>query len=99
MGGSPSSAGERWRRTRSIFCRFGPRRLICRRSLLTIRTHPALFAFANPERVRGILERAGFRDIEITAYDEPVGSGDLNTMLAVCSRVGALGHNFLRENP
>jgi SAM-dependent methyltransferase len=59
---------------------------------------PGPFAFANPERVRGILERAGFVEIEITAHDEQVGSGDLDAMLAVCSRVGALG-KILRENP
>lgn len=59
---------------------------------------PGPFAFANPLRVRSILERAGFGEIEITAHDEKVGSGDLNTMLAVCSRVGALG-KILRENP
>jgi SAM-dependent methyltransferase len=59
---------------------------------------PGPFAFANPDRVRGILESAGFGEIEITAHDEPVGSGDLDTMLAVCSRVGALG-KILRENP
>jgi hypothetical protein len=59
---------------------------------------PGPFAFANPLRVRSILEKAGFREIEITAHDEQVGSGDLNTMLAVCSRVGALG-KILRENP
>ena len=59
---------------------------------------PGPFAFANPDRVRGILERAGFGEIEITARDEEVGSGDLDTMLAVCSRVGALG-KILRENP
>ena len=59
---------------------------------------PGPFAFANPDRVRGILERAGFGEIEITARDEQVGSGDLDTMLAVCSRVGALGR-ILRENP
>jgi len=51
---------------------------------------PGPFAFANPDRVRGILERAGFGEIEITARDEKVGSGDLDTMLAVCSQVGAL---------
>jgi SAM-dependent methyltransferase len=56
------------------------------------------FAFANPDRVRGILGVAGFEDIEITACDDQVGSGDLDTMLAVCSRVGALG-KILRENP
>jgi SAM-dependent methyltransferase len=59
---------------------------------------PGPFAFANPDRVHGILERAGFREIEITAHDELVGSGDLDSMLAVCSRVGALG-KILRENP
>jgi SAM-dependent methyltransferase len=57
---------------------------------------PGPFAFANPDRVRRILERAGFG--EITAHDEQVGSGDLDAMLAVCSRVGALG-KILRENP
>jgi SAM-dependent methyltransferase len=59
---------------------------------------PGPFAFANSDRVRGILERAGFGEIEITARDEQVGSGDLDTMVAVCSRVGALG-KILRENP
>jgi len=59
---------------------------------------PGPFAFANPDRVRDILERAGFGEIEITAHDEKVGSGDLDTMLSVCSRVGALG-KILRENP
>jgi len=59
---------------------------------------PGPFAFADADRVRGILESAGFGEIEITAHDEQVGSGDLDTMLAVCSRVGALG-KILRENP
>ena len=59
---------------------------------------PGPFAFANSDRVRGILERAGFGEIEITARDEQVGSGDLDMMVAVCSRVGALG-KILRENP
>jgi SAM-dependent methyltransferase len=59
---------------------------------------PGPFAFADPGRVRGVLERAGFVEVEITAHDELVGSGDLDTMLAVCSQVGALG-KILRENP
>jgi SAM-dependent methyltransferase len=59
---------------------------------------PGPFAFADPDRVRGILDAAGFEQISITAHDEKVGSGDLETMLAVCSRVGALG-KILRENP
>ncbi len=59
---------------------------------------PGPFAFANPDRVRAILEGAGFGEIAITAQDELVGSGDLDEMLAVVSRVGALG-KILRENP
>lgn len=59
---------------------------------------PGPFAFANSERTREILESAGFKDIQIFAHDEFVGSGKLETMLAVCSRVGALG-KILRENP
>jgi SAM-dependent methyltransferase len=59
---------------------------------------PGPFAFASATRVRGILESAGFVEIAITAHDEQVGSGDLDTMLAVCLRVGALG-KILRENP
>lgn len=62
------------------------------------RNAPGPFAFADPGRVRAILERAGFAQIEITAHDERVGSGDLDAMLAVCSQVGALG-KILRENP
>lgn len=59
---------------------------------------PGPFAFADPDRVSRILEGAGFEKVEITAHDEKVGSGDLDTMLAVCTRVGALG-KVLRENP
>jgi SAM-dependent methyltransferase len=59
---------------------------------------PGPLAFAKPDRMRDILESADFAQIEITAHDELVGSGDLDTMLAVCSRVGALG-KILRENP
>ena len=59
---------------------------------------PGPFSFANPDRVRKILERAGFAEINITAHDELVGSGDIDAMLAVVSRVGALG-KILRENP
>jgi SAM-dependent methyltransferase len=59
---------------------------------------PGPFAFADPDRVHRIIERAGFSEIAIAAHDEQVGSGDLDSMLAVCSRVGALG-KILRENP
>src|SRR3979490_374129 len=43
---------------------------------------PGPFAFANPDRIRGILERAGFGEINITANDEQVGSRDLAPVLA-----------------
>ena len=49
-------------------------------------------------RVHGILQRAGFTDIEIIAHDDLVGSGDVDAMLAVCLRVGALGR-ILQERP
>jgi SAM-dependent methyltransferase len=59
---------------------------------------PGPFAFADASRLRRILQTAGFDEIEIIAHDEQVGSGNLDTMLTVCSRVGALG-KILRENP
>lgn len=59
---------------------------------------PGPFAFADPDRVRSILQQAGFGEIDITGRDELVGSANLDTMLAICSRVGALGR-ILRENP
>ncbi len=59
---------------------------------------PGPFAFADPDRVLGILADAGFADIQVTAHDERVGSGDIDAMLAVCTRVGALG-SILREHP
>ena len=59
---------------------------------------PGPFAFADAGRVRFILQSAGFEHIEIAAHDELVGSGDLDTMLTVLTKVGALG-KILRENP
>lgn len=56
------------------------------------------FSFAEPDTIRRVLSGAGFDAIEITACDEPVGSGGLEPVLQVCLRVGALGR-FLRENP
>jgi ubiquinone/menaquinone biosynthesis C-methylase UbiE len=56
------------------------------------------FSFSDPERIREVLGRAGFIDIEVVAHDELVGSGSLQGMVDVCSRVGALGA-ILRQNP
>jgi len=59
---------------------------------------PGPFAFADPDRVRGILAGAGFADVELTPHDEKVGSGDLETALALALRIGPLGA-ILRDNP
>lgn len=59
---------------------------------------PGPFAFANQDRVRGILASAGFEAVIVAPHDEAVGSGDLETMLAVSLRVGSLGR-FLNDNP
>ena len=59
---------------------------------------PGPFAFADPERVRGILAEAGFADIQITPHNEKVGGGDLDTAVDLALRVGPLGR-MMRENP
>jgi SAM-dependent methyltransferase len=59
---------------------------------------PGPFAFADPERVRGILETAGFTDVTLTPHDQRIGGNDLDTALALALRVGPLGA-LLRENP
>ncbi|MDR3509484.1 MAG: methyltransferase domain-containing protein [Caulobacteraceae bacterium] len=61
-------------------------------------TAPGPFAFADPERVRGILTQAGFKDIAIAPYDAKIGGGDIDQTLALAFRVGPLGA-ALRENP
>jgi SAM-dependent methyltransferase len=61
-------------------------------------TAPGPFAFADPERVRGILAAAGFTDIALTPHDEKIGRNDLDTALALALKVGPLG-GLLRENP
>ncbi|MFZ5670200.1 MAG: class I SAM-dependent methyltransferase [Pseudomonadota bacterium] len=59
---------------------------------------PGPFAFADPERVRGILGGAGFRDIAIEPQDHRIGAGDLESSVQMALRVGPLGM-LLRENP
>jgi SAM-dependent methyltransferase len=59
---------------------------------------PGPFAFANPDRVRGVLANAGFVAVEIRPHDEKVGSGDLETALGLALSIGPLGA-ILRENP
>jgi SAM-dependent methyltransferase len=59
---------------------------------------PGPFAFADPDRVRGILTEAGFSDIGIEAHDARIGGNDLDQTVAMSLRVGPLGA-LLRENP
>ncbi|MDO8379011.1 class I SAM-dependent methyltransferase [Phenylobacterium sp.] len=59
---------------------------------------PGPFAFADPERVRGILAAAGFGRVEITPHDQKIGSGDLDQALTVALKIGPLGA-MLREHP
>lgn len=56
------------------------------------------FSFADPAFLRDMLTRAGYVQIEICEHDEMVRSGDLRSMVDVCSRVGSLGA-LLREHP
>ena len=59
---------------------------------------PGPFAFANPDRVRGILHDAGYVNITITPHDEAIGGFDLETAVHLALRVGPLGR-LLREAP
>ena len=59
---------------------------------------PGPFAFADPERVRGILIEAGFLDVTATPHNQKVGGGDLDTAVGLALKVGPLG-GMLREAP
>jgi len=59
---------------------------------------PGPFAFADPERVRGILDAAGFTDVTLTPHEQKIGGNDLDTALGLALKVGPLGA-LLRENP
>ncbi|MDQ0465816.1 SAM-dependent methyltransferase [Caulobacter ginsengisoli] len=61
-------------------------------------TAPGPFAFGDADRTRGILEQAGFADIDIQPFDTLIGSGGLEETVALSQRVGPLG-NLLRESP
>lgn len=59
---------------------------------------PGPFAFADPDRVRGVLAAAGFTGTEITPHDEAIGGLDLDDTVEMSFRVGPLGA-ILRERP
>jgi SAM-dependent methyltransferase len=61
-------------------------------------TAPGPFAFADPERVMGILQGAGFTDLSITPFDTRIGGSGLDQTVALTLKVGPLG-SALRESP
>lgn len=65
--------------------------------LVTQAPKAAPFSFSDPDHLLNLMRAAGFRAIRIDAHDALVSSGDLESMVEVCSRVGALGA-ILREH-
>jgi len=61
-------------------------------------TAPGPYALADPDRVRQILDAAGFQAVSIDAFDAAVGGGDLDASVALTFRIGPLAA-ALRENP
>jgi SAM-dependent methyltransferase len=59
---------------------------------------PGPFAFADAERLQGILSAAGFADIGIAPFDTMIGSGTLDETLSLAMQVGPLSR-ALREHP
>jgi hypothetical protein len=60
-------------------------------------TAPGPFAFADADRVRAILDRAGFKSVAIDPYDADIGGGDIEETVSLTFRVGPLGR-ALAEN-
>jgi hypothetical protein len=56
------------------------------------------FSFEDPKFIHGVLNAAGFERVVIEPYDHAVSSGDLEAMLTVLLKVGAVG-KIVRENP
>lgn len=56
------------------------------------------FSFADQTFIRQTLDQAGWQEIDIEPRDIHVGTGDLQSTIDVCSRVGALGA-LLRQHP
>lgn len=59
---------------------------------------PGPFAFADPAKIRRILEAAGFADLEVAACDTDIGGNTLEDSLTLALRIGPLGAR-LRESP
>ena len=61
-------------------------------------TAPGPFAFADADRVRDIVAKAGFEGVRVRPHDVEVSSGDLDAALALSLCMGSLGR-VLNENP
>lgn len=59
---------------------------------------PGPFAFADPQRLRGILSQAGFTDVGVEPLDLPLGGFAVEESLRMALRIGPLA-TMLRENP
>ncbi len=59
---------------------------------------PGPFAFADRDRLFGILLGAGFHDLEIRPHDQPVTTGTLEETIEISMKIGPLGR-ILRERP
>ena len=59
---------------------------------------PGPFAFADPDRPRGILADAGFTNIKVQAFNTSIGGSSVDQTVELAFRVGPLGA-ALRENP
>jgi SAM-dependent methyltransferase len=61
-------------------------------------TAPGPFAFADGERVRSILGKAGFSGVAVEPFDASIGGGNVDDTVNLTLRVGPLGR-VLRETP
>ncbi len=59
---------------------------------------PGPFAFADPDRLRQLLNSAGFDAITLTPHDQAIGGGDLDETASLALTIGPLGV-AMRENP
>jgi SAM-dependent methyltransferase len=59
---------------------------------------PGPFAFADGDRLAGILKGAGFSDVSIEPLDAKVAWGDLDTSVRLAMRLGPVG-GLVREHP
>jgi SAM-dependent methyltransferase len=58
-------------------------------------TAPGPFAFADADRVRRILDEAGYAGIAVDPFDAGIGGGDLEQTVSLTFRVGPLGRALI----